>query len=189
MMQSYNHLCAYPWVQSIRNPVHCSRPRVSVCFIHAMNICRRWTRVNASPIRPTWIRLYTSAQSQIGGTCIRSFLRYLEIKESNKVSYHCVSSRNCVNIDGTGLALNQVPLYLMYRPLMFVTYTLPVGDILRKHNICFHVYADCSIQHIPFKETLSPRDIHTNTHPHTHAQQAEIVIKPEFLLALLFNIV
>ncbi len=75
--------------------------------------------------------------------------------------YICVNRLQCVNIDGVksterNLACG-VPQGLVFGPPLFFSYTFRVGDVVRKHGLTHHVYANDKDIYIAFKP--KPEDV------------------------------
>ncbi len=80
--------------------------------------------------------LFHRLESRLGitGTCLEWFKSYLrDRKQSVLISDHR-SSESSLKYG--------VPQGSVLGPLLFTVYILPIGDIIRRHSISFHLYAD-----------------------------------------------
>ncbi len=80
----------------------------------------------------------------ITGKCLSWFHSYLTGR-TQKVVLQGVASKHCDLSCG-------VPQGSVLGPKLFTIYTLPIGDIIRVHNISFHIYADDKNLYLAFKQ-------------------------------------
>ncbi len=54
-----------------------------------------------------------------------------------------------------------VPQGSLLRPILFSIYNFPIGEIIEKHNICYHLYADDGQLYLAFspKDSLSQEEV------------------------------
>ena len=75
-------------------------------------------------------------QSRFGikGKALQWFRSYLE----NRLQYVCINGSNSFSTD----IVFDVPQGSVEGPLLYLLYTSPLGDLIRRHGMEFHVYAD-----------------------------------------------
>ena len=56
-----------------------------------------------------------------------------------------------------------VPQGSVLGPLLYVFYTSPVADIIKRHNLMYHIYADDTQLYVPFK--LGSDDLLSSAQP------------------------
>ena len=80
--------------------------------------------------------LLSSMNSQLGvkGTALQWFRSYLNNHIQSVIVNNVVSSPSPLKFG--------VPQGSVLGPLLFCTYMIPLGDIIRKHGMMFHIYAD-----------------------------------------------
>ena len=82
-------------------------------------------------------------QCGISGTAQSCFKSYLEDR-SQKVHLHGSSSASSLLRFG-------VPQGSVVSPILFTIYTIPLGEICRRHGVQYHLYADDTQLYVSFK--------------------------------------